>query len=46
MGNARTATAIMEWKAEPLIARASHPMVINWSHWAALAKRLPANRYL
>lgn len=28
-GNARTATVKMEWSAEPVISKASHPMVMN-----------------
>ena len=45
-GNALTATVKIEWSAEPVISNASQPRVMNWSHWAQLAKRLPVHRYL
>ena len=44
VGRARTDTAMMEWKGEPLTSRASHPMVMSCNHWAALANRLPMKR--
>jgi hypothetical protein len=45
-GSALTATVNIEWNAEPEISRASQPMVMNCSHWAQFANRLPVHRYL